>query len=199
MGFIVEIFLCFLLVSGSLLIFKSGALFYGCELYLSRALNREGYYGVLWSSRHIGEACQFQWAPGWFHWENSNVRLHVMSPGLVRLLREESSHLPSGRWKPGCQCSRSWVGEKWLRCFKIHYLHCPLSSIFNLVFPTSVVPNVPKLCHLLSWLCLNLNLLSSARADEKPSPAEADEGWFGRGLLTTFEQTLSQPSCLQST
>lgn len=90
-------------------------------------------------------------------------------------------------------------GKKWLRCFKIHYLHCPLSSIFNLVFPTSGVPNVPKLCHLLSWLCLNLNLLSSARADEKPSPAEADEGWFGRGLLTTFEQTLSQSSCLPST
>lgn len=137
MGFIVEIFLCFLLVSGSLLIFKSGALFYGCELYLSRALNREGYYGVLWSSRHIGEACQFQWAPGWFHWENSNVRLHVMSPGLVRLLREESSHLPSGRWKPGCQCSRSWVGEKMVEVFQ--------NSLFTLSLKLHFQPGIPNL------------------------------------------------------
>lgn len=157
-------------------------------------------YGVLWSSKHMCEACQFQGAPGWFHWENSNVRLHIMSPGLVRLLREESSHLPSGRWKPGCQCSRSWVGEKMVEVFQ--------NSLFTLSLKLHFQPGIPnlsgaecppKLCHLLSWLCLNLNLLSSARADEKPTPAEADEGWFGRGLLTTFEQTLSQSSCLQST
>lgn len=33
-------------------------------------------------SQHEGEACQLQRAPGWLHWENSGVRIHIVCHGL---------------------------------------------------------------------------------------------------------------------
>lgn len=72
----------------------------------------------------------------------------------VRLLREESSRLPPGGWKPAGWCSESWVGEKcWVvsKCIIYAVTEAPPSTWSSQPHLCPVSPNSVTACPDFAW------------------------------------------------